>query len=121
DDQAWDAVGRQGLGEMVEYGGILYVVNLYDKKVYGFDIENSGSAPVQEIDFGLDADERPWALTERDGRLYLGVVNDSDVTSGARVLSIDAASGTGADEVWPLPLDYERGYSCYSPCSANAP
>jgi protocatechuate 3,4-dioxygenase beta subunit len=110
DYAAYAAAGKAGIGGIALVDGRLYVVNLQDRKIYSYDTANLTAAPTAIDITGLGANERPWALSARDGALYVGVTDTTDVTKGARVLR--AALGTSAPafaEVLQVPLTYDRG------------
>lgn len=90
DPTTFDMVGKAGIGgmDLSEDGNTLYLMNLYDKKVYAIDITaylNSGTAPTASNvtsyavpDPGCTGgDYRPFALKVYDGKLYAGMVCDA--------------------------------------------
>lgn len=85
------AVGKEGLGDIdiSEKGDELYVVNMYDRKLYTFDAtQATASAPESSIDIpnpGCNgpADWRPMGLGVRDGVVYVGGVCSAQSTQDA--------------------------------------
>lgn len=87
------AVGKEGLGDidLSEKGDELYVVNMYDRKLYTFDATQSApppNAPQSSIDIpdpGCNgpADWRPMGLGVRDGVVYVGGVCSAQSTQNA--------------------------------------
>jgi uncharacterized repeat protein (TIGR01451 family) len=121
----WDAVGKQGLGDldMSEDGGTLFAVNLNDRSLYAFDATAGvmGAPSVTPIpDPGCRnlngvQDWRPFGLGVRDGVLYVGGVCSGE-SSGLRsdveahVWAFDIAAGTfGGTPVLSKELDFLRG------------
>ncbi|MGW8484554.1 SdrD B-like domain-containing protein [Microbacterium sp. NPDC055903] len=122
DDAFYAATGAEGLGGLAisEDGETLYVVNLNDQSLYSFDAAASAPAPVADVvpiaDPGCVGGEwRPFAVTVRDGFVYVGGVCDaseslsrSDLT--AHVLKLDGGAFT---EVYSKTLDFVRGAQNY--------
>jgi len=81
DANSWDAVGKVGFGdlEISEDDSELYVINLFDRRLYTIPIQ---STPVTLTDITSIAipnpcsdvnDFRPFATKTYDGRVYVGV------------------------------------------------
>ncbi len=88
DDEAYAAVGKEGLGGMDISGdeSTLFVLNLADRSIYPVltstgAVQSPIAVPVGSCPNGS---ARPFALTWRAGKIYVGVV-------------CDAASGVAAD------------------------
>jgi len=112
DAAAFEQAGKLGLGglEISADGRYLFVVNLYDKKVYRIDLQNAASPVVptaaQVTSYTIPtptgvpaADMRPWGLKFYRGRLYVGIVNSAQSTAArsdleAYVYQLDP-TGTG--------------------------
>lgn len=125
DPTTFGQIGKTGLGDidLSTDESVMYVTNLYDRKVYAINMNNPtpGSAtplPNQPWLSGspcTNGTARPWALKTRRGKLYVGVVCDgsgsscsktaacSDLT--ATVYSYDGASWS---TVITYPLTYYR-------------
>ncbi|WP_169308519.1 SdrD B-like domain-containing protein [Nitratifractor salsuginis] len=101
DTEAYRWVGKTGIGdiEISEDEQRLFAVDLYDRKLYVIDLNQSGDATGHTgYDIpnpcGNDTDFRPMALGYRDGKLYVGVTctaestvdpdNQDDSTNGPR-------------------------------------
>lgn len=133
DETAFALVGKVGLGDMDidESGENLYVVNLYDKKVYKINIaQGTGASPVAYSipqNHGASGTVmRPWALEIAGGKLYAGVVytpagNGSVSELSAAIYQMDLATGVwAATPVLTLPLNYPKGMAEESiPSSGN--
>ena len=112
DANAFAAVGTVGIGGIQYYDGKLYVVNLNDRDVWVYDTASFGAGPGSPtptvIDTGLAAPDRPWAITVRDDRIYVGVTNTTTVATGTRVIS-RAISGGAWSTALTVPMNYSRG------------
>lgn len=123
DAEAFAKVAKVGLGdiEISEDESTLYVMNLFDKKIYEVEIDTqtvskSYTAPTAVCSEGVS---RPFALTEHEGFLYVGSVCDAS-TSGcdtntpgncpqltAHVNKVAVGDTTGTD-ILALRLDYDK-------------
>lgn len=104
DAEAFDQVGKTSLGDMdvSSDGRYLFVVNLYDRKLYRLDLQNAASPVVptaaQVSSFAIPNDcsgnggeYRPFGLKVYRNKLYVGsVCSGQDASSGAAI-------GTSAD------------------------
>jgi hypothetical protein len=137
DPAAWDQVGKLSFGDLdiSEDGRYLYVVNLYDRKLYEIDLQDPfnpqipTSAEVKSYiipspcggDNTPSGQHRPFGLKISRGKVYVGVVcsasNDNGTPTGG-----DAGDMTGnifefdvATQTWnntPLvdwTMDYRNG------------
>lgn len=145
DTEAYDAVGRRGLGDldMGEDDSTLYVVNLFDKTLYAINIGTNAQVPTPADvtaypvnDPGCaNGDYVVWGVEENDGEVYVGLVCTAESmpfgTNGektaaraelkAHVMQLTGASFTSILEV---PLDYDRGLvasCCGSPAAEWQP
>lgn len=112
DAAAFAQVGKVGIGGIQYHDGKLYVVNLNDRDIWVYDTASFGAGPGSPtptvIDTGLSGADRPWAITVRDDRIYLGVTNTTTMSTGARVIS-RAISGGSWSTALTVPLNYSRG------------
>ncbi len=136
DRSAFGQVGKVSLGglEVSEDGRYLFVINLFDKKLYKIDLQN-GKVPVlptaasSVTQFNsspwLTAScpngvARPFALKYHRGKIYVGVVCTGETATypnnspnrfaddlRAYVYEIDPATGTGP-VVLEFPLNYTK-------------
>jgi len=112
-DSSFDGVGKIGFGDMVLSGdkNTLYVVNLFDKKIYALDVTdgNTGNASVITSWDAPDATtadrHRPFGLAFNNGKLWIGTVDENG--SNAYVHSLDP-QGTTFDLKLTVPLNYPR-------------
>jgi hypothetical protein len=83
-DGVFEEVGRAGIGDIaVDRSGNLYVVSLYDKKLYRVTVPASGT-PTSMVSLGditsgvscTNGEGRPFSVKLWRGELYLGVVCD---------------------------------------------
>jgi len=132
DDAAFNAATRSSLGDMdaTSDGDTLWVVNLYDRSLYGIPLGNDPTNPVAPanssevhvvpmvgnlpgIPAGVSDNEiRPFGLKYNRGQLYVGVVTngeDSDVsTMFGLAYRFDSSTGNFT-KVLEFPLNYDRG------------
>jgi hypothetical protein len=120
DDNTFSAAGKVGLGDLdiSDDGKFLFIVNLFDKKVYKIDIAQviagtPNAAPLPDFTLPCsNGNSRPWGLGMWDGELYLGVV--CDATSGSigdlrmTVQKFNFASSSWT-EVLNVTPDWEKG------------
>lgn len=88
DPNAFDAVGKASLGdiEVSDDQKTLWVVNLFDRKLYGMAVDEAPTSIADLTSFDLvsaftdlghtcvDGEFRPWALKVHDGKVYVGGV-----------------------------------------------
>ena len=75
------SAGKVGIGGIAvsSDGKVLYFMNLKDKKVYAINIATKKLAGKYALD--LATGERPWALTVRRGKVYVGSVETGEGTT----------------------------------------
>ena len=110
--------GRVGLGDidLDEAAGMLFAVNLHDRRLYAFDLADG--RPLASFDHGAagepwSAEARPFGLGLRGGRLFHALVRDAGVSGDpadleARVYS-SAYDGSDMRLEAAASLGYPRG------------
>jgi protocatechuate 3,4-dioxygenase beta subunit len=132
DPAAFDQVGKVGIGdiEISDDGKFLFVMNLYDRKVYRLELNDprnptgvvsvtSYSLPTIAVNNGVI---RPFALKYHKGKIYVGAVASGEdggqnIVNGstdlyAYVLELNNASGSASFTSLPIlsfPLNYRKG------------
>jgi len=125
DDAFYLANGREGLGGLAlsDDGATLFAVNLNDRQLYSFDTASAaqtGAIPI--ADPGCVGGEwRPFAVSVRDGKTYVGGVCDASTTLSrsdldAYVLRLDGGAFT---TVFSHGLDFARGGQAYADPAGN--
>ncbi|MCX6209932.1 MAG: hypothetical protein NTZ59_10685, partial [Bacteroidetes bacterium] len=126
DASTFDQVGKVGIGgmDLSEDGNTIYLMNLYDKKVYAIDITAylaTGTSPTaanvtsyQVPDPGCVGGEyHPFALKVYDGKLYAGMVCDASTGTKSNLVgfikAMDLTTNSWSD-VFDFPLTYPKGY-----------
>ncbi|WP_277207616.1 SdrD B-like domain-containing protein [Isoptericola croceus] len=124
DAQAWDTVGRTGLGgmEITTDQRYLFVVNLFNRSLVRVEIDRAGTSVVGVDEFELDdyfpdsSDLRPFGLSSNPltNELYLTVTNTAESTQDsddlhAHVYAFNPEDPTSLSEVLEFPLGYDRG------------
>ena len=120
DPEGFSKTGREGLGDIDISADekYLYVINLYDKRIYIIDIDNP-SATAQSVAIPnpgcTNGVFRPFGLKVRKGKLYVGGVCDASSSTGTRndlkaiVYSMDLGTNTfDPGTILDFPLDYYR-------------
>jgi hypothetical protein len=125
DPASWDPVGKLALGgmDLSEDQETLYVLNLAGRSVIGIPIGIPPAAPISSSQVAiypvpLDQEDcpdpvtdlRPFALTQREGRIYVGAVCSAESTLRAEdlrayVYGLDPGSG-----MYDLLLDASLNY-----------
>ena len=119
DAEAFEWVGKAGLGDMTmsDDDSTLWVVNLFDRRLYAMNASTAGnvrSFAIPQTPPGCPAGNgRPFAVEFYDGQVYVGVTctaessqNVSDLR--AYVYRFNPAS-PGFNLVLNIPLNYPRG------------
>ncbi|MBN8682228.1 MAG: choice-of-anchor E domain-containing protein, partial [Chitinophagales bacterium] len=115
DPDVFALVGKVGLGDIdiSDDGKTLFVVNLYDKKVYTIDIATkllvgSGVAIPNTCTGGQ---VRPFGLSYHKGKLYVGTICDALTSQSTADLSatIYRLDGGTFTSVLTYPLNYVKG------------
>jgi SdrD B-like domain len=115
DSIAFDLVGKIGLGDIdiSDDNQFLYVVNLFDKKVYTIDMATKTlvGAGVAVPNACNNGNLRPFGLSYHRGKIYVGAICDATVSNDtadlkANVYRLDGASFTN---VLSFPLSYTKG------------
>ena len=114
----YSLIGKAGLGglDVSDDGSTLYVMNLYDKRLYAFSTNNpkaqfkSYSLPISNNSAG---EMRPFAVKFYEGKVYVGVINDANKSQKntdlqAIVYALNPVNQQ-LDEILKMPLDYKRG------------
>ncbi|WP_046772467.1 SdrD B-like domain-containing protein [Jiangella alkaliphila] len=141
DAQAWDTVGRTGLGamEISNDQESLFAVNLYNRSLVEVEISRDGTQVLGVTEHELDAyfpdgsDLRPHGISANPltNEMYLTVTNTAESTGNradlhAYVYAFDPADPTNLTEVLDFPLDYNRGLfaglypASYQPWTTNS-
>jgi hypothetical protein len=123
DAGAFDDVGKVGLGdiELSADEKTLYIVNLYDKKLYAIDIATKTLVASYAIPNPgcSNGQARPWAVGENAGKIYVSVTcdgsssgNPASLTDNSGVGNLSATvyrlDGSSFTQVLSFPLDYPR-------------
>ncbi len=113
--ESFDGVGKRALGDMELSADMrtLYVVNLFDRRIYALDVASGDPAQAALVHAWDSPDatgagrHRPFALALHEGKLWVGSVDDN--ASNAFVHSFVPV---GASPVFTLeltvPLNYPR-------------
>jgi len=118
-------VGKTSLGdiELAEDATELYVLNLWDRRIWRFSVPDGqllGAFAIGGLDQPWAEDARPLGLGYRDGWLYHGVINSQEtVKIGARPWAHVYRSrpdGSEMTEVAALDMGYDRpvGWATWS-------
>ena len=112
-DSSFDAVGKIGFGDLTlsDDKNTLYAVNLFDKKIYAFDLTDGVTANASIVtswdapDATSAGRHRPFGLAYHDGKLWIGTVDEN--ASNAYVHSLET-TGINFNLELTIPLDYSR-------------
>lgn len=149
DTEAFSKIGKVGIGglEVSEDGQSLWLVNMFDKKLYRINISaynTNGTLPTAAnvTSFAIPnpgcpvGSARPWALKSYEGKLYVGLVCDAfdsadpinTVVGPNGLVSppnrsylrayVYSLQGSTYTKIFDFPLTYPKGYAI-SP--ANSP
>jgi hypothetical protein len=115
DAAVFDLVGKIGLGDLdiSDDNQSLYVVNLYDKKVYTINIATKtliGNG-IAIPDACQNGSMRPFALSYHRGKIYVGAICDGTVSNNRADLqaSIYRLDGGTFTNLFTFPLTYPKG------------
>ncbi|MEY4903725.1 MAG: hypothetical protein RLZZ292_1540, partial [Bacteroidota bacterium] len=121
DMDAFDKVGKVGLGGLAIDNNFtkLYAVNLNERNIIEMNIGAAGTSATfsKEITINdpgaANGNYRPWAITYRNGKLYVGIVGSAETSQDtsklkAYVVEIDPNSGTNTT-ISTFPLSFRRG------------
>lgn len=146
DATAYDQIGKASLGGMAlsDDETTLYVMNLYDKKLYAIAVGTPSVAPVAGTISSTavprpasctSSDLRPFAVTSYHGLIYVGAVCSAESTIGttypygdptqlrAYVFVYTPGSGFTTTPVFQTSLNYFRhcaNDTQYADCTASA-
>ncbi len=122
DVAAYPLVGKAGLGdiEISDDEKTLYVVNLFDRKLYSIPVSNpanptAGTPTSVAIPNPCGSGSyRPFALEYHRGKVYIGIVctdeSAADKTNNANVSGhVYSYDGSTFTEVLTFPLTYAKG------------
>ncbi len=121
----YDKIGRVGIGdiEFSEDEKTLWLVNLFDKNLYGIQIGLEGVTPGpgsvivnQLIPNNAHCNGkgyRPWGLKVHQGDVYVGVVCSAEESQDASDLwaYIVKFDGSSFSTFFDFPLSYKKGYA----------
>jgi hypothetical protein len=82
DTSGWNAVGLRGFGgiQISDDGNELWVMNLYQKELLKFNLNNLAAGPTRypvPNPGCVGGTYRPWSVKLRDGKVFVGVVCDA--------------------------------------------
>ena len=125
-DNSFDAVGKRAYGdiEISGDGNTLYVVNLWDKKIYALDISTGMTTSVSLINSWNCPDatgvssHRPFGLAWHDDVLWIGSVDQNSLN--AYVHSFNPTNGQSILRL-TIPLNYSRQAFYGDADNPNAP
>jgi hypothetical protein len=147
DPAAYCQTGKVSFGdlEISEDGRFLYVVNLYDRKLYQIDLVDPfnpqaptiATAPTRIKSFDIpdpcttmaSGEFRPFGLSVKRGKVYVGIVCSGETMFGATVGTVDDLTGTiwtfdvssetfDASPILQFPFNYPRAKS-WNPWISN--
>jgi hypothetical protein len=117
------AVAKTGIGAMTlsQDQKTVYFVNLFDKKLYSFEVGVPMTPPTDASTLksynipdpmGLE-EHQPWAVSTYRGNIYVGIVNSAQTSQDtsklkAYVYKLDIRTGLFS-EVISVPMSYKRG------------
>jgi hypothetical protein len=116
------AVGKRGIGGITlsKDEKTLFMVNLYDRKVYSFLVGKPANTPSATSvrsypipDPCGDGDYRPWAIKQYGSKLYVGVVCTAETSQDstklkAVIYELDPVSGVFT-KFFEFPMSYKKG------------
>ncbi len=136
DENAFGLVGKMSLGgtAVSDDDKKLYVLNLFDRKLYGIDLtafNTSGTIPTaanitdqiaMPVPCGNAGVFRPWAVTCHQGKVYVGGVCSAEISNNANDLTayVYVLNGAAWTQVFSIPLNYTRGYAANFAAGINS-
>lgn len=125
DAAVFGLIGKASLGDMdiAEDGETLFVVNLFDKRLYSIAVDNPTATPVPSTLIPAPAcnngEARPYAVKVYRGQVYVGVVcsgenGGTEADLSAHVYPYDPVADSWGASVLSFPLNYTKG------CTENA-
>lgn len=142
DSSTNDQIAKVGLGdiEVSEDGRFLFLMNLYDRKLYRLELDNvtSPTTVTQVQSYSLPAIPvnngvlRPFAISSYHGKLYIGAVatgeNGGTITVNGPtdvlgyIFELNDPMGTpnfNASPILTIPFNYTRGFYNWNPWTSN--
>ncbi len=112
-NSVYSGVGKRSFGDLEMSGDMttVYVMNMFDRKIYAIDVTDGISSNASIVNSWDAPDEtgsnrhRPFGLAWHQGKLWIGSVDDNG--SNAFVHSLDI-TGTNFNLELTIPLGYER-------------
>ncbi len=136
DENVFGLAGKMSLGgtAVTDDDKKLYVLNLFDRKLYGIDLTSfnaTGAIPTaanitdqitMPVPCGNAGVFRPWAVTCHQGKIYIGGVCSAENSQNANDLTayIYVLNGNAFTQVFSFPLNYTRGYAANFAASINS-
>jgi hypothetical protein len=116
------AVGKRGIGGITlsKDEKSLFIVNLYDRKIYSFVVGKPANTPLASSvrsytipDPCGDGDYRPWAIKQYGGKYYVGVVCTAESSQDSTrlksvIYELDPQSGVFT-KFFEFPMSYKKG------------
>jgi hypothetical protein len=132
DAPAFAQIGKLSLGDIdiSDDGRYLFVMNLYDKRVYRIDLVNPSNPEAPTLanvssrvtswlvpnPGCVNGEHRPYALEFARGNLFVGLVcsgetGGSNADMDAYVYQVTNFSAGTYSTLFSIPLDYDKGYA----------
>ncbi len=123
DGEIFDQIGKVSLGglDVSEDGRTLFVMNLYDKTLYGIKISDENKKPSSSDIMAYKipnpnfqgGDYRPYAVKYYHGKVFVGVVSDAQISQKkedlqAIIYSLDV-DNKEFNKFYSMSLDYSKG------------
>lgn len=113
--ESFDGVGKRAFGDMEMSADMktLYVVNLFDRKIYALDVSGDSPTAATLVQSWSAPDatgagrHRPFALAVHEGKLWVGSVDENGSAAYVHSFTPSGASPAYTLEV-TLPLTYPR-------------
>lgn len=118
DASLFSLIGKIGIGDIdiSDNYADLYVMNLYDQKIYTIDIPSktlkTASSVVPSPCSGAVGNSRPFGLKYYRGKIYVGAVCDATISNLTNdlVAKIYSYDGATFNTELTVPLNYTKGY-----------